>query len=131
MSEAKRCSGHCCKCFSLGVNYSELCDNPKRFQDGEQILDMLIPLGRLTNEEVAERYGIHTIASTGPCESYTCKHLAENGDCYIYENRPLMCRSYPGPTLKACLWKECTASCGLMAKLENVFGDANLECKHG
>jgi Fe-S-cluster containining protein len=131
MSEEKRCLGHCCRAFSLGVPYEELVADPKRFKDGEQILDMLIPLGVLSDEQVKERYGISAISSTGSCATFTCKHLAENGDCSIYDNRPLMCVSYPGPTLKACLWKECEASCGLKAKLENVFGDANLECKHG
>lgn len=40
------------------------------------------------------------------CCVYTCKHLKQNGDCGIYENRPRMCINYPYET--ECTFKDCT-----------------------
>ena len=75
--ETARCTGHCCQAFPL-PNYARLRVNPRRFLQGEQILDMLRPLPRVDARSM-----------------FTCARLQENGDCGIYETRPRMCTDFP------------------------------------
>lgn len=104
-----RCTGHCCRCFYIGVPIDDLIRPDRNFRDGRQIHDMLIPLGVMTFLEVREKFG----ASYPPMadadakgEWYTCKNLQPNGDCGIYETRPGMCHSYPDRGV--CEWAGCT-----------------------
>lgn len=121
-----RCSGHCCKRFTLphdyetmkrayehwyaghgdfiGMSHGKLrpSDHPTKYNmmDIHLIYPMLIPLGTL--KETAEG---------DPTENenhlYTCKHYDTNtGNCTIYEHRPSMCRDYPYK--RACNYKSCT-----------------------
>src|SRR3990167_5464451 len=85
-----RCSGHCCKCFSLQHHFSEVqadyqryLSNPKasKIPQVDTIMNMVIPLGMYRGQE-----------------TFTCKNLQKNGDCGIYETRPQMCRDFPGPS---------------------------------
>lgn len=59
--KAKRCTGHCCRGFALPINqtHAMLAAAPDSFQDGRQILDMLVPLG--------------TVGQDGR-ELFNCKH---------------------------------------------------------
>ena len=70
----RRCSGHCCRSFSIPYKLEELEEKQVAIRDGAMIIDMLIPL------------------EDG---KFTCRHIADNGDCSIYENRPDMCSKYP------------------------------------
>lgn len=78
-----RCTGHCCKGFTVShppgalVEMSYLQDH-----HGEQARLILSGL-------VYERYGENGCV-------YSCRYLAENGDCSIYGIRPDMCRDFPG-----------------------------------
>jgi len=132
-----RCRGHCCLCFALSIPYDELKksisgESKTIYKDGEQILDMLIPLGAMNGKEITERFGISSAeidSVTEPKERFTCRHLQENGDCGIYETRPWMCRSYP--SLK-CEYNECQATCSTLAAIrakerEVVFGVVKAE----
>lgn len=81
--ETSRCTGGCCRSFPLplGVTKERLQADPRSFEDGEMVADMLVPLGR---EEVDG----HPL--------YTCKHLDYvTGDCTVYDRRPAMCREFP------------------------------------
>lgn len=130
-----RCTGHCCRCFAINDFAIDLMKQaclmesfglepgwepwPSVDYDYHEellkIADMLVPLGKMTNEEVCLVAGsppssraIESFAkSPEPVERFTCKHLQENGDCGIYLNRPGMCSRYPYE--KMCEWSNCTS----------------------
>lgn len=94
-----RCTGDCCRCFSLEIPVAELEADYARFQQDpgsakipqvEIIANMLIPLGRVRGQDL-----------------FTCKHLGPSGDCTIYETRPQMCRDFPGPA--PCPYRNCNS----------------------
>jgi Fe-S-cluster containining protein len=87
-----RCTGHCCKRFTISTPYEKLQQDPDSVKDGRYILDMLISL----NEE-----GVSV---------YTCRHFdKEGGNCSAYEQRPRMCSEHPMYG-KKCNWLGCTLS---------------------
>lgn len=109
-----RCRGHCCRCFTISAPFEEIKKSLRPssirvFPDAHQVTEMLIPLGVMSNREVTEKYGINSdLLLKHPektQERFTCKNLAENGDCRIYESRPHMCRSYGEE--KPCEYHEC------------------------
>ena len=61
--------------------------------DVHLIAPMLIPLGPIGRAKAEWLY--------------TCKHLRKDGDCGIYENRPRMCRDFPGE--KPCPFPICAS----------------------
>lgn len=79
-----RCTGHCCKEFTL-PSYPKIRQRARMGDDdARHVLDLIIPLGGTTHNRSGERIYI-----------YTCKELQPNGDCGIYAERPHMCRDYP------------------------------------
>jgi len=111
-----RCTGNCCRCFSLEYPYETVLEENKEISVNSQyhsfipnvetIASMLIPLGIARGQEI-----------------FTCKHLGKNGDCGIYEIRPQMCRDFPGPN--SCSYRNC-ASHGkqnIFKRLLNWFRD--------
>ena len=133
-----RCRGECCKCFPMSVTLQDLKDSllpdPKTtYSDAAYVVDMLIPLGKLTDSEVRERFGLTRLIKDRdePYERFTCRHLRENGDCGAYETRPQMCRSYPEEHMKSCLWKECQASCSLIQMAKAIAEKKGAEVGHG
>lgn len=106
-----RCTGHCCKCFPLGIEPDE---RPTGFSPDEleeifnahaEDREPTANGGRYLNDiEIVYpmiRYlGESTVRIDGekvdpPIHVYECAHLQENGDCGIYESRPEVCRDYP------------------------------------
>lgn len=95
-----RCTGHCCRGFSLEhplaevkAEYERWKRNPssaKLIPDIGTIAPMLIPLGIFRGQEL-----------------FTCRHLAKEGNCRIYERRPRMCRDFPGPS--PCPYRNCSS----------------------
>ena len=93
-----RCTGNCCRGFSLEQPLSVVEAEYAKTKNGEQsfipdvtiIREMLIPLGVFKGQEL-----------------FTCKHLGKNGDCGIYEVRPKMCRDFPGPN--PCPYRNCAS----------------------
>lgn len=86
------CSGDCCRSFTIGHSPEQIEAWGPKVEDGEQIADMLIPLGpfqpgeALPNGRLAED-GSHY---------YTCRHFDDAAKtCTDYDNRPRMCRDYP------------------------------------
>jgi len=118
VSEGKsRCTGDCCKAFYLSVPYDAmwrsrqaqvrhekynvpLPENYVEYEDNAVILSMVKYLGEFKINPVSG----HEYA--GPTSLYTCKNLAKNGDCKIYETRPAMCREFPDG--KPCPYPGCT-----------------------
>ena len=122
----RRCTGHCCKTFTLPMSPDELWAAFHRWKIGagnstpmsnrgdettKQIIGeiyliapMVIYLGykklpykQVRPEEKVERHHL-----------YTCKHFdTKTNNCGIYEHRPQMCRDYPygmSCNYRACTW---------------------------
>lgn len=79
----------------------------KRYKDDAFILDMLIPLGVMTTDEIAAKTGSSLIAGTDiqPHERFTCRHF-DGKNCRVYETRPSMCRTYG--VMTNCEYESCT-----------------------
>lgn len=102
-----RCSGHCCRVFSLPYDPAELQACASQVQDGEQIAAMVIPLGKHSEYAGAPRY-LSRHDADGGLHLYTCRNLdTATGDCRVYETRPAMCRNFPYE--RACPYQGCTA----------------------
>jgi Fe-S-cluster containining protein len=127
-----RCTGHCCRSFSLHRSPEELQSmselpkgHPRRMTDIDQLVEMLIYLGSFpTNpllclkgedwQSKAVLLGGFTLKpktkdvtkEPGKAHFYTCRHIQLNGDCGIYATRPEMCRTYPNERL--CEFGDCT-----------------------
>ena len=99
-----RCRGDCCRSMYLPVSperlrnsYNAWMAQEKTDVQGLPILTdihllgtMLVHLGELEANPLTG----HPSGSS-KAHYYRCKHLAENGDCTIYDIRPKMCRDYP------------------------------------
>lgn len=106
-----RCTGHCCKGFSLEYSQAEVMaeyelwkknpSEPRKIKDVAAIAEMIIPLGVFRKQEL-----------------FTCKHLGKDGNCQNYEARPQMCRDFPGPN--PCPFRNC-ASHGYQPIWKKVF----------
>lgn len=104
-----RCTGHCCRGFSLEHPLATVEAEFAKHRKGETsfipnvdtIHNMLIPLGVFRGQEL-----------------FTCKHLSEAGNCTIYETRPQMCRDFPGPD--PCKYRNC-ASHGSQPALKKAW----------
>ena len=114
----QRCTGHCCKRFTLPYSPEDIQAQAEAHERGdkswldskggkhmkfnpdiEQIANMIIYLDR------GEKNDLYL---------YTCGNLdKETGNCKIYEDRPSMCREYPYG--KKCNFKGCTMkrNCGV------------------
>lgn len=93
-----RCTGHCCRGFSLEHPHAFVKEEYERWKKGEPttipqietIAEMVMPLGTFRGQEL-----------------FTCKHLSKEGNCGIYESRPPMCRDFPGP--HPCPYRNCSS----------------------
>lgn len=129
--EFTRCSGLCCKAFTIGVpamfpeeleealkiwNNGGGADAKGRVFDPKEnlplIVEMVIPLGRFKwNPYSGKPYYEWTVL-------YTCKYHQEDGNCGIYDKRPLMCRRYPN--MGVCEYQDCGCTWGRpVSKEEN------------
>jgi Fe-S-cluster containining protein len=109
--EPSRCTGHCCRRFSIPEPPEEIWKRYEAWQKGSSdrrltvdihiIAPMLIYLGQSS-------YDCDGLTMREPKHFYTCKHFnTESGDCTIYKYRPQMCSEYPyGST---CRYLDCTA----------------------
>jgi len=121
-----RCSGHCCRIFTLGppdefaefakneIFKAEASGDEKRANDYRLVLDIVLYRGLMPHPyELVDRLTGKRCRSLAPWHYYTCKHATEQEDgtvqCEIYETRPHMCRSYPNGALcnfTGCTWDE-------------------------
>lgn len=125
--ETDRCTGHCCRDFTLPytsikemkeVAEKQRLDVIKEMKHEKDIAkrnklalghlrsdlnlvpDMLIELGGM-------EFDCNGNLITHTIYHYTCKHLdEETGDCKNYKYRPRMCREYPYG--RECQYKGCT-----------------------
>lgn len=122
--ETERCTGHCCRRFSLPIPWMKvkmikkaiargIQDIPtgKPFrtwniasEDFQKTMDMLIPLGEF-REEVQFQRGHRSRKNEERQYHYTCRHY-DGRNCTIYESRPAMCRNYPDG--RKCQYRGCT-----------------------
>lgn len=151
MEEISRCTGHCCRDFSLPSSpedlqklfkekyiehkkhFQRIKDSSKRFAKTIKYLksdvfivpQMVIPLASIEVDLNGELipYTMH---------HYTCKyHDLKTGDCTIYEYRPRMCSGFPeySPNGK-CPYKACTRKIKEnVALIENELGKDSSQIK--
>lgn len=147
-----RCTGHCCKVFSLPASPAELKQRarwsrrhrltgklpgpasdrapaPLLVEDIEQIATMAQPIGYSRNDPIT---GVEWLKAV---HWYTCRNLDAAGNCTVYDTRPRMCREYPYGRQcqhKACAWGEATTATGPWPGSEPRRGQvpaADLEAK--
>jgi len=108
-----RCTGHCCKAFTLPVTpqevfiallssvlgYEHKYSVGERGVDNMKLFSLLVYVGTEPLRGVPGGPGAHY---------YTCKALAPSGDCSIYDSRPYTCRDYPYGMV--CKYIGCTAT---------------------
>lgn len=103
--EAKRCTGDCCKVFSLPYTPEQLkekFDNNRLDKRDRQVPGMVIYLGQHEKYEGWPTTGL-------PEHLYTCKNFdRETNNCMVYETRPGMCSDYPYGT--RCRYESCTGT---------------------
>jgi len=100
-SDTGGCTGTCCAAFRIPHTPASLkrAVRQGRVLDGDQLLDMLIPL---TPKEARERNrqfggdGDNPFPWSDRGHHFTCRHWDEDTRlCTIYEERPMMCREFP------------------------------------
>lgn len=135
-----RCTGHCCREFTLPVSPDELAtrakDNPYDLEV-QKIAGMVVHLKTVSVAELGDANpqdwrGIHPAEMRGAQHWYTCTiYDKTTGNCGDYDQRPRMCRDYPGNSepygierMRACRYKACTwdkarfADCGIDVRRE-------------
>lgn len=115
-----RCTGHCCRAFTLPRSPEELAEGYRAWLHqvpGANLvhdIHLIYPMVRHLR-----LYHAGEVAPDGKVVDqdrhyYRCVHVAENGDCGIYADRPDMCRSYPDGnpcTYAACTWDAARMEC--------------------
>ena len=118
--EVGRCSGHCCRAFTLHFS-PETVENIRVALDAEERGESWpIGLPRPNGIDVVARMvrpvgPFHILTPAGDrfkgddAHWYTCEHHdRESGNCMIYDRRPGMCRDYPYG--RVCNYLDCTRS---------------------
>lgn len=107
---ADRYHGHCCRSFVVRagtdnpLTLAEVHENWRAWRAGDKL-------------DAHGRAALYDIDLVGPMlrpaapdadgsPRFTCAHLQANGDCGIYEMRPMLCRDYPGA--QGCSFDGCT-----------------------
>lgn len=118
-----RCTGHCCKAFTLPYSPDELQEKFEEWvggkDNGPRDIDVVWPMAIYLGPS-------HVNPATGlqhpeTFHVYTCEHF-EGGNCTIYEGRPNVCRRYPNG--RKCYYKDCTWDA---AREGRIDWDGNLE----
>jgi Fe-S-cluster containining protein len=131
-SPIRRCTGHCCTCFTLGggLNLADLQALARRdkkirkgynykrpfksstgqtfwgsIKDIDVIADMLVPLGLFIIPPGALSKGLETAYDDKPVPYFTCRHFTGNM-CTIYAERPHVCSDFPHN--RPCIYDSCT-----------------------
>ncbi len=135
----ERCTGHCCRVFTLPYDpagLAEVCNEPGRVVDGPYIADMVIHLGSGTADDLGLAPDVRPAWAADNRDKdllshwYTCRHFDGN-NCTAYETRPSMCKRYPyGRACEygACAWP--AARCGAVGEGECAPAAVGLEGMH-
>jgi Fe-S-cluster containining protein len=136
-SKTDRCTGDCCKRFSIRYSPSEIREHYakwlKALKEGaplsrdigfEDIWTIALMVRYLGTDDI----GVDGNKLNAKAHWYTCIHFnKETNDCDIYEQRPAMCRNYPygSPCLyPGCTYKEARAGnpCATVANIKSLKG---------
>ena len=131
----RRCTGHCCTCFTLGGNLTyediqEIAHRDRQMKKGynykkpyrantghnfwgsvidiQIIADMLIPLGIFYYPEKPPPINSKYFEKENAGEMihyFTCRHFSGNS-CLFYADRPHVCRDFPNR--QVCCYDNCT-----------------------
>lgn len=94
---ADRCTGACCKDFTLKYSPEEFEAKKNDLQDGLQIAGMIVYLGKYAETDMIDN-------DPSDQHHYTCRNF-DGKDCTIYDTRPRMCRTYPNGD--PCRYRDC------------------------
>jgi Fe-S-cluster containining protein len=116
-----RCTGHCCKRFTLPYSPEELVAYKDRLLES----DVVVPM--VTFLEVSTLHADGIDYPDAPRWWYTCKNLLPDGNCGIYETRPRMCWDYPYES--TCQYVDCTWEAGKQEQPKQFFTLKTDRCK--
>ena len=117
--EISRCTGHCCKKFTLPFTPAKLrllftgkgdasFDGEVHRYDAKEIQTVFLMSKFLGMSKTDPADGSELINSV---PVYTCRNYNEvTNDYNIYDHRPVMCRKYPNG--EKCRYTECTRTVG-------------------
>lgn len=97
MVQVGACTGACCAAFYLPTSHAEYENGylSKRILEGQQIQNMVLPIGADEAQERIEQFG-GVPFPTDNDYMYACRNWSHSDRrCKIYERRPKMCSDYP------------------------------------
>lgn len=101
-----RCTGHCCRLFTLSFSPDELAAAaaaPGASEELKKIASMVVYAGKGKPAAFGVRVNdLHDVDG----HRYNCRHLQADGNCGDYDNRPAMCSDYPYG--RPCGYADCT-----------------------
>ena len=111
---ADRCTGHCCRRFTLRQSPVELWENYQTWLERirvtggswQGILEEIWVIAPMVRYLGSTYTDVNGEPAAEEKHWYRCIHLADGRECAIYEHRPRMCREYPYG--KACKYHGCT-----------------------
>ena len=131
LPECNQC-GACCNCASPSVSYIKLLEKAASGEDfAKDFFSIFIPYQNI--EEVKLLYPdlVERSLKSSPenLVFYKCRYNSEEKQCFIYEDRPALCRDFPGSPYailgKQCAYYNWAQECkqkhkDLMKELENL-----------
>jgi Fe-S-cluster containining protein len=100
-------TGHCCRCASPSVSVEKLFEKAKKGEDfARDFFSVFVPHKDINTAEKESpsvvRQSLELVNKAGNSEIsintivfYKCRFILENHTCAIYEDRPVLCRTYP------------------------------------
>lgn len=122
-----RCTGHCCREFSLPLTQAEI----DAYSAGD------VPGDETTDRGFMARHAVFLFWRNGQAY-FTCKQLNEaTGNCMAYDRRPRVCSDYPsygrlehGCSNKGCTWESGRAHGGHLLRGRMDWTTAEAEERH-
>lgn len=124
--EIQRCTGDCCRKFSLPFTPKELRDlftGRKKHKYNIAEMKQIVLMVKFLE---TSRIHVNGKVVENDIQYYTCRNLnKETGDCKIYEHRPRMCSSYPYK--RKCEYPGCTRKVKIVENSEESVLELNKE----
>ncbi len=107
-----RCTGHCCKNFTLPGPPAMLEAGSRAHTNRSRRAYWIDESGRrhlqtwIVDGVMINNMAIYLGVDEDGKHRYNCVHLQASGDCGVYDERPWMCREYPYG--RGCDYEKCT-----------------------
>jgi Fe-S-cluster containining protein len=97
LPECNKC-GTCCNCASPSASYLKLLEKAASGEDfARDFFSIFVPYKNM--EEIKDLYSNiieKSIKASEDVVFYKCRYYSEEKQCLIYEDRPALCRDFPG-----------------------------------